>query len=858
MTTVPAPTIILPREEWNDADFDLPEGATIPAPADSDREDDEDWDNEMHLGRTGTARVSSFMDSIANKLEASGSIPHMFTIRPPLPASPEDDDDDEGVSTIKVAALPKILPKATPPSTIDEDFEDDFAFPSDLTQLSLAPLSLAHRSSKSSLEWGDKESSSSSQSSDAYSTLGFADNSPSSNYTSASLPETESEHEDDGDLDGLVLPTSLFDSGKGASKLAKLLETKKKTAYSDDRVKIASPDPEDDFEIGLVFDDDTEFSPSRLMQTVQKPKRSVPSPMLRSKSVPPRTAAAIRPPSRKAERAKSPSNPPVSSATQLRKLNNTPPSPPRPPSASRGQTYSQALTAPPPPPSFLSPKPGSLRIQKSHSGLKPPSPPASRKLTRKASLPSLSDNSPAQASGSGLASGSGVASSSQLARYEAPTASSRAKTHTNSASRIYGLEYNVPPTRPSTPSSNPVALRLTMPTSSSRLKSRTPVSSIFPSPAVPPPPPLPRSASPLPPSRPSSSASVKLRHTPSQSLPHPPAVKVLKRPKRPKTYGDGTELDAIDDLPLDREKEGRYRVQAKQRIPGATYSSKTPEPMLVDTGVLRGTLRRTKKRDFSGGSSELTQMAPPTKSLKRTELAQSMSPEPIKKKNLASPSRHTRRKPTLIRNLGGANDPKVIGEMKWNPLTLRWEGNDQALRDFDVAVGSSTRPALITHLTGSSMGSPVGSFASGARIVGNMIFDPSRMCWISTLPPEEEEPDVFADLADDEDEDAWEAKGGTIKANLQGLPSAVPSSAVEPPSPARSHTRSMSESESDRGSRASMVCNVDDAFLESCRVAEERHRSEMRGWIPTRGEPFTEQQERSYLFEIRALATRQY
>ena len=55
--------------------------------------------------------------------------------------------------------------------------------------------------------------------------------------------------------------------------------------------------------------------------------------------------------------------------------------------------------------------------------------------------------------------------------------------------------------------------------------------------------------------------------------------------------------------------------------------------------------------------------------------------------------------------------------MKYDPTKLRWEGNDQALRDFDAAVGTSTRPALITHLTGSSIGSPVGSFASGARIV---------------------------------------------------------------------------------------------------------------------------------------------
>lgn len=253
---------------------------------------------------------------------------------------------------------------------------------------------------------------------------------------------------------------------------------------------------------------------------------------------------------------------------------------------------------------------------------------------------------------------------------------------------------------------------------------------------------------------------------------------------------------------------------------------------------------------------------------------------------MASPSL-TRRKPTLIRNLGGAGVTKgtrihrlrcfarysisrniaVVGEMKWNPATLRWEGNDSALKDFDAAM-VSTRPALITHLTGSSIGSPVGSFASGARVVGNMIFDPQRMCWISTLPPDEDEPDVFAELADDEGDDDWEQRGGTIRASQQlsesqgsivpsDKSSNSPASRIEPPSPARSHTRSMSESESDRCSRASMVCDVDDSFVEKCRLAEERHRTELKNWLSAPQDVFADP-DRSYLYEIRALATRQY
>lgn len=189
--------------------------------------------------------------------------------------------------------------------------------------------------------------------------------------------------------------------------------------------------------------------------------------------------------------------------------------------------------------------------------------------------------------------------------------------------------------------------------------------------------------------------------------------------------------------------------------------------------------------------------------------------------------------------------------MKWNPQTLRWEGNEQALRDFDAAVGTSTRPALITHLTGSSIGSPVNSFAAGARKVGNMIFDPSRMCWISTLPPEEDEPDVFADLADDEDED-WDAKCDTIRANQQALGSNKDTTLESASSLTPNRRRSLSESESDRCSRASMVCDIEEDFFEKCLAAEQRHRSEMRGWTTP------SETDRSFLYEIRALATRQY
>ncbi|KAF9244579.1 hypothetical protein BU15DRAFT_41737 [Melanogaster broomeanus] len=881
MTTIPAPTA--PQEEWPDADFDLPEGDHIRSlDVESDREDDDymDWDIEMDLGKTGGAKAKAVVSGLAARNELSRlSSGGMITIRPPLTSQEEEDEeDDEGVSTIKVAELAATLKAVTkpPPTPIDEDFESAFALPSDLTQLSLAPLPLSHRSSKNSLEWGDRDQTSSSQSSDAYSTLGFADGSSSNSSSSVSLPETEeSECDEESDLDGLVIPSGLFESGQSGKHLKKILELKKKAPVTDQRTKVASPDPEDDFEMGLVIEDDDDFSPSRLVSAKQTHRFP-----MRSKSAPARALIPTRPPSRlRADRAKSPVNPPISSARQLERIKLSSSPPHRHPLPTRAQTYKEALSAVPPTPtnSFLSPKPGSLRGQKSHSGLKPPTPPSTQRqgITRKASLSSLMEASSSQASGSGIIPT--ARSSTKLARYEAPTAASRAKSHTSSTSRIHALDFIVPPTRPSTPSSNPAALRLTMPTSI-RMKSRPALSSVFPGPsmantsALVPTQPTNRAISPVPP-RPPSTASLRSRATQNQtpSIPSSSAPKLLRRPKRQRTYGDGTELDGFDDLPTDREKEGKFRVQPKATSRGAVMNlSKTTDK---EKDKDKGTLRKKGRKDgpnFSGA------LAPSTNTLRHTgriEFPKASGTELAvkKKREVSSPVLgHTRRKPTLIRHLGGPSGPKVVGDMKWNPSSLRWEGNDQVLRDFDAVVGTSTRPALITHLTGSSIGSPVGSFASGARKVGNMIFDPTRMCWISTLHPDEEEPDVFADLADDEEDDGWETKGGTIRASLQqGCTSGTASDTsgslasaivVTAPSPARSRTRTTSESESDRGSRASIVYDVADDFVEVCRAAEERHRLEMRGWRSSMsqqtdhfGEP-----DRVYLHEIRALATRQY
>jgi hypothetical protein len=149
----------------------------------------------------------------------------------------------------------------------------------------------------------------------------------------------------------------------------------------------------------------------------------------------------------------------------------------------------------------------------------------------------------------------------------------------------------------------------------------------------------------------------------------------LRRPKRQRAYGDGTELDGIDDLPTDRDLEGRFRVTPKgygNRIPGGTYSLKD-----------KGTVRKKGRKEGSNGSAgtvivmlKVTErliilctdipLTSATNTLKRTghiEFPPSKGTDTSvkkKKKDASSPtsSTTTRRKPTLIRNLGGVGATK--------------------------------------------------------------------------------------------------------------------------------------------------------------------------------------------------------
>ncbi|CAG8526558.1 7265_t:CDS:10 [Cetraspora pellucida] len=164
-------------------------------------------------------------------------------------------------------------------------------------------------------------------------------------------------------------------------------------------------------------------------------------------------------------------------------------------------------------------------------------------------------------------------------------------------------------------------------------------------------------------------------------------LRIMLKPNNSQNYGDGTELDAFDDLPICLDKERAYKKYPTS--PGFDANS--------------GILSNRKNSASSIGSKTST----------RSNTESRMNSNSSKKKN-------RQKKPHLIRNLNSETNSKVIGEMVYNPVLQRWDGNESILKDFDP---SPQRPALISNMN------PQSTNTKSLQVVGKMIFDPVKMCW---------------------------------------------------------------------------------------------------------------------------------
>ena len=267
----------------------------------------------------------------------------------------------------------------------------------------------------------------------------------------------------------------------------------------------------------------------------------------------------------------------------------------------------------------------------------------------------------------------------------------------------------------------------------------------------------------------------------------------LTKPTRRRAFGDGTELEIFDDLPTSASIESKFvkqpvgrgnlkptslrnKLSASQNASTTSLSKldsapQTPlSPLRTGANVPRfardtAASRLAREQRTGTGNSQ------PLRSISIVDLHTPLAPlstnwkSHVTSKPLASPRPKKQNikpqtKPHLIKPLGDAVlQPKSEKGMHWNPQSFRWEGNENALATFDVpfsgpdsprsgGTGTLTKPALIANF---------GS-VKGVQVVGGMVFDPQRMCWLKMAPNSSSARNrsdggaMSPDTADDEDD----------------------------------------------------------------------------------------------------------
>lgn len=502
------------------------------------------------------------------------------------------DLDDEDQATLKAGATIKALlpPPRTrkyEPATLEDELEADFALPLNLTNLTLAtqPASRYRRtgprdsiaSAVNSESWGSPSTSASGKkygwgSEDSPSGKRFSETSATS--ISDGLAENNAKEKDELDAEedlenGLEFEPTFFAASR-AKELNSILDRKRRPEYA------PAPSPrrdtqrtaDDSFEDGLILDDPVvELSRHRLR--VQKRARDHNPPTLH-KGQPQKNVVKERGKAWEKQREQgwgrnTPVPPPHGSirertqsgiggvgllglALRSHSVSTVAQDSSRPSDVGVSGREKEAMRsrsghlldmAPPPIPMSSTPSQpptpsaSRLRHQKSHFHLAVP--PQSPSLTRKQSLASLQD-AMAQRQ---IESGSGIGSQfEQLGLPPGPSSN-----HSSIGTKDRNRYHNSPS-------------RLTMPTSSSRAKIRPSVSSIFPKAD------LTTSTTftatstqnPFPPH---STMSMGSRLTPASNFAtssSPAYAMTMKMNSSPrKLYGDGTELDGIDDLRIDED-----------------------------------------------------------------------------------------------------------------------------------------------------------------------------------------------------------------------------------------------------------------------------------------------------------------
>lgn len=275
------------------------------------------------------------------------------------------------------------------------------------------------------------------------------------------------------------------------------------------------------------------------------------------------------------------------------------------------------------------------------------------------------------------------------------------------------------------------------------------------------------------------------------------AKKTMNKPLRRRNWGDGSELEAFDDLPTSATTEAKYtklpiakgaprslRSKLGQHGPAAISSTslvsarsgaETPVPSTPlsppraehapfhhplsnvprfarDTAASRIAREQTRSISTTFHNMRGEPLQPVSTNAKATQSAKPTYGSSLRKK------KPVQQKPHLIKPMGGDYQrPKEEKGMYYNPVLCRWEGNDTALAPFDVpdflprqpSPGESRHPNIKTGgaVINSSPAQPTNKPAlimnvgntTGVQLVNGMVFDPRQMKWLKVAHGEKGE-----------------------------------------------------------------------------------------------------------------------
>ena len=775
-TTSASKTRSIPESDGFDDDFELPpdNGHTRPSPE-------------------------------SNKLQ-----PSLFR---PKPTKTEDFNDDfdlpsEGHLTLRQSPAKPQLHSPRSPKPDTDDFEADFELPSDgllKRRQPSTPFAALHQPDDIDLEWAEGSLGTRNAGTRRD---GRSNRSSSASAFSPSMSSAITESEDEG-LDGLILPT-------GPLNFEQILKKRRDNRspdaanYSGERNAAKRAAAKDDFFSGIEVGDGEVFDSGKLtlnrnikhkVQRQTSPARRPATTLTFTNSKPQTTISRLPRFQAGKDRARSTLEPVSESGTAVPRYR-------RPESRAIGhsaQSSTSSIPIPSPPSAPSTPSRRGLRTQESHDQIRYDAPTTtnSQLLRAKRSMPVMRNlNSPSKFPPRPPSRNN----DSIPSRLQIP---SRPKTPTERAESRLGETRRPPvpflPAGASTTQSQHVSIKATPARHYRRNDSDGSIDGALASLRA-------HSRLAYRPETPGRGGTGRGSLAPAELAAI--AKKTITKPTRRRNFGDGNELDIFDDLPTSATTESKFVKQpvgrgaprslrsrlGQSHIGNSTTSlstrggTETPMPItplspnkpeLNVPSFARDTAASRIAREQRHVSTTYNPREPARGPL--TPITDNWKAHIAARPNLNAPSSRKRgskvqQKPHLIKPMGDAHmkEPRSVKGMQYNPLTFKWEGNENDLEPFEIPAwhppaspeGSpgSKPPALITN---------VGQ-AGGVQVVGEMVFDPRRMCWLKMAPTStfqerrgpdsagvssvqlEDEEDVFAGLEDlkEEDETGRSSYGG--------------------------------------------------------------------------------------------------